>query len=108
MKLLRYLRPRFSIRALLVAIALVAIFLAYHVQWINERREIFRTQTATAFEASAAPDTPAPGLLALFGERGYIVIAMNGELPKAEYARVMSYFPEAVLADFCFFEPIVD
>ncbi|QDT73389.1 hypothetical protein I41_25780 [Lacipirellula limnantheis] len=109
MKLFRHLRLRFSIRALLVSIAAAAIFLAYHVHWIVQRREFFRTQTVAAFEARAAPATPAPGLLALFGERGFTQIAMNSNLPKAEYARVMSYFPEAALADFCFYnEPIIE
>jgi hypothetical protein len=82
--------------------------LAYHVHWINQRREFFRTQTITAFEARAAPDAPAPGFLALFGERGFTQIAMNSNLPKEEYARIMSYFPEAALADFRFYEPIVE
>ena len=35
---LRRLRPRFTLRALLAAMTLVAVFLAYHFNWIRERQ----------------------------------------------------------------------
>jgi len=76
--------------------AICAVF-AYHVNWINERRE-FIDRNPSWFEfCNARQERPrAPGLLPLFGERGVALWSFDNSEDLAEAKRL---FPEAVVGE---------
>jgi len=94
-------RPRYSLRALLVVMTLFALFFWYHINWIKQRRAAIASGYVTTFEGPGETPPPAPGLLWLFGEKGY-----NGILIEAhtddELEPGMSLFPEAAVANALF------
>lgn len=97
---LRQLRPRFTLRAVLVAMTLVALFLGYHLNWIRQRRAAIANGAAlptfNLMQSSFPPD--APGLLGIFGERGYNEFTITYRDPihrERERSRVAKLFPEA-------------
>lgn len=127
MPFLAFLRPRFFLRALLVAMTLFALFLGYHLNWIRQRR--------IAFEASYGHNTPAvdraplslvedwqgvgnqsdkmlegarremPLMLRLLGARPYPIVAVwDSESKGAEeqQRRLQALFPEADVLIFGF------
>lgn len=90
-------RPRFSLRMLLALTSLVAIVLWYHLHWIDQRREALRTGDVTLVKFHTQP-IRAPGLLPLFGERGYslvVAIAYQGEDWRPKERAAARLFPEA-------------
>ena len=94
---------------MLLAVTVVAVFIAYHLNWIRERRA-FRAaeqEKAGAIGVSAAgPDetVPAPGLLRLFGEPGLRVldVVIESTPTKADAARLhraVQLFPETTILE---------
>jgi hypothetical protein len=85
--------------------ALLAVFVAYHANWIRQRHEVL-TRCDVAKYSWTEFDAPikAPQLLWLFGEQGYADIwvrfesdhprSTNGD-EEAELRRVRALFPEA-------------
>ena len=110
---------RFTIRALLVVMTLLALFLAYHLHWIRQRRIEFAAshgQTtsgengvqsslgddwlASASKSGKLPDKAQrnlPLMLRLLGDRSYpLVIGWDsGPNSDDEYKRLQALFPEA-------------
>lgn len=91
------LKPRFSIRTMLVLTTLLAAFLAYHVSWIRQRQELIDSGVATpAIRGMLTTDVRrAPGLLPLFGVQGYFRVQVDLKHDDPEMERVRSVFPEA-------------
>jgi hypothetical protein len=95
MPIASFLRPRFSLRALLVVMTLFALALLYHLDWIRQRRELI--ESGEIFDVSE-PSVPAPGILGLFGEEGRAVIyagANANETEEEVERRLAALFPEA-------------
>ncbi|REK11381.1 MAG: hypothetical protein DWQ37_13925 [Planctomycetota bacterium] len=107
---------RFSLRGLLIAVALVALPLAYPLRWIHERHEAIKDNIARmdqagktswdlsgGWESFPANPAQAPSILGLFGEPGLPAITflyIVDEPPKGmtpEMLRMKSLFPEATL-----------
>lgn len=109
-------------RSLLAAVAFVAVFIAYHVNWIRERHLVFsdngpkwyRIYNEDHIVYMLRPEVPhAPGLLWLFGERGRCECQLHfgdnvdskssyveRELTPVEVAevnRIKRLFPEAIV-----------
>lgn len=84
---------RFSIRAILVMMTLLAIWCGYSMNWIRQRREIIESSMAPPL--TTGNDVTAPSLLWMFGEPGYHGILIARQKDDAEVARVSSLFPEA-------------
>ena len=107
-------RFRYSIRALLVAMTLLALFLGYHLHWINQRRAMIASGAIVPFPIVGVKQPPAPGMLSLFGEPGYGAISgvknVNAKTRRGSYLvpmresldsdemsqRVRRLFPEAI------------
>jgi hypothetical protein len=101
---------QFSSGAMLLAVTVLAVFIAYHVNWIRQRRG-YETQDYLLNIAGPGhgPDiaVPAPGLLWLFGENGHFAVNMtfhseDGHLQSGlaaeeeeEVAKAKRLFPEA-------------
>lgn len=93
-----YLRPRYSLRALLVAMTLLAIVMLYHLDWIRQRRELI--ESGEVFSDSNLP-MRAPGILGLFGEAGHAEIfgfASADETEVQVEQRLAKLFPEAEIS----------
>jgi len=112
-------RFRFSLRTMIVAVTLAAVFIGYHVNWIHERRAVADARKSTwcrslyfsDIDRIIKPRPCAPGLLWLFGECGVVSCTMFfGYEPKehftyhnrdltpleeAEVSRIKRLFPEA-------------
>ncbi len=110
---------RFTLRTLLVIVALLAVFLAYHVNWIRERRALIAKHKELSewygqpMQIAAVSVIPrdGPGLLWMFGERKIIQLSLIGPYeptgaegtwtaspgpPKhPDYQRARRLFPEA-------------
>jgi len=83
---------RFRLRTLLIAVAVLAVPIAwvgYQLNWIRQRREWLRGHA----HATVDPPTPAPSLLALFGEKG---IQSTWYFP-GEEVEAQRLFPEAII-----------
>lgn len=124
----------FSLRTIFIVVTLLAIFIAYHVNWIRQRREAINQPLGDGlyirsidpddlpddlflppaaphpYPGASSPWRPprGPGLLWLFGERGYPDIRIeigppvdyDREMPRAEelaVERIRELFPEAVI-----------
>ncbi|MGD9719818.1 MAG: hypothetical protein AB7O59_01215 [Pirellulales bacterium] len=89
-------RPRLSLRALFAVIAVLALALGYHLQWIRQRHELlakYRAAAAsmwgqveierddTSWRKPLGSATTAPGLLPLFGEQGVAELWLVSYLP---------------------------
>lgn len=86
---------RFRLRTLLIAVAVLAVPMAWvghSLRWISERHAALAAGRVYDFSDSAC--TTAPGGLWLFGERGVITIFCSAE--DAEFAGRL--FPEAVIS----------
>ena len=98
MRLLRYLTPRFTLRAMLVVTTLLCVWCAYSINWIKQRRAAIASGYVTIFDPQVGEAVPlAPGLLWMFGERGYAGISVRAA-PYDERGTVLSLFPEAAVA----------
>ncbi len=75
---------RFSLRTLFVVVTVLAVFIAYHVNWIHQRHEFIEVAPErSGYVASRDPYLPngepqrPPGLLWIFGETGYFEISLK-------------------------------
>jgi hypothetical protein len=100
MPIASFLRPRFSLRALLVAMTFLCIWCGYSVNWIRERREALDAEYVdiglmSVTEWMNGPPR-APGMLWVFGEEGYlrICVDVNGDWGQLQ-RRLAALFPEA-------------
>ncbi len=100
--------PRFSLRTLLVVVTAVGAWLGYELSWIQQRKAVRQEWSYSEIFDDPFVDVPttpepqtAPGLLWLFGERGYArvwrVTAADELAPdqEAEFRRVQKLYPEA-------------
>src|SRR5687768_10104024 len=90
---------RFSLRTLFVVVTVVAVplgWVGYQLNWIRQRRELFRTVliTEAPFIADYHSRPDAPVGLQMFGERGYHGLWIRSEDPDL-LRRVQDAFPEA-------------
>lgn len=112
-------RWRISLRMLLLAVTVLALFFGYHVNWLHGRHAMLARYESLAAAAGAEseflreewrwrnpgdPDVEPPGLLGLFGERGvdelWLVFysddpALDAAARSAEFRRARQLFPEA-------------
>lgn len=111
---------RFSLRALLVAMTLFALFLGYHLNWIRQRRIAFeasyghKTSGVDRAQASLVEEWQAVGnqsdkriegarrkmplMLRLLGARPYPIVAVSdseAEGDEEQQRRLQALFPEA-------------
>ncbi|WP_428304034.1 hypothetical protein [Lacipirellula sp.] len=82
---------RFSIRAMLVVMTLLALWCGYGMNWIRQRREFMDSDIMTGIGGH----TRAPGLLFLLGERGYSILHVDFEEGDPKIGRIQALFPEA-------------
>lgn len=85
---------------MLVAVTLFALYCGYHLNWIRQRRAAIANgevvPTFTLKQSSFPRD--APGLLRVFGERGYneLTIYCHDDIHRErELKRAAKLFPEA-------------
>jgi hypothetical protein len=77
---------------------LLALFFWYHWNWIHQRRAAIESGDVDVVQYPGDIPPPAPGLLGLFGERGYqqVYALAPTEEPELEtHRRLASLFPEA-------------
>ena len=88
-------RPRFTLRVLIVAMTLLCVWCAYSFNWIRRRQAVFAASGAVDLSENAK--ATAPGLLFLFGERGYRTIGVAFERAGQidHFADLQLLFPEA-------------
>ena len=91
---MRYLTPRFSLRAMLVVTTLLALFLGYYLTWIHQRRTAREQEFVTDISKT---ESQAPRLLSLLGERGHqaLLFSPTHEMTGDDRDRLRSLFPEA-------------
>ncbi|BBO33194.1 hypothetical protein [Lacipirellula parvula] len=94
-------RPRFTLRALLVAMAALCVAMWLHLDWIARRRAALHDERVTAtpiLDASGIEPRP-PWLLGWFGETGQSLLIVHGYDADADWLREQSrlarLFPEA-------------
>jgi hypothetical protein len=88
-------RFRFGLRALFVFVTLAAVWAAYSVHWIRQRREFVRAMQAGPSTAIAIHEgVLAPGLLWLFGESGVEDIGLQSP-DESDVQEARRLFPEA-------------
>lgn len=91
-------RPRFTLRALLIAATLPAFFSWYHLDWIQQRRAIVKSGAVNVAESHDSFHRPAaPGLLWMFGEQGYQTISIKGDSSREEAEQLHALFPEGLI-----------
>jgi hypothetical protein len=113
---------RFSLLTLFLSITAFGCWLGYEVNWIRNRHDALRDGVVVD-DSPWSDDTPAPGLLCLFGERGYdrlvylpewadesavvafSVLARENEKPQRRISepdlkRLQALFPESYLRSF--------
>ena len=94
-------RPRYTLRLMLVVTAIVAIVAWRQTDWLRQRREAIEAGLAVTESTQVLPQPHAPGLLWLFGEKGYALIGIS-HFPggnAADRDRLMALFPEAHTLD---------
>ena len=92
--------PRFSLRMLLVALAILCIPMAwvgYQLNWIHQRHAFLQREDVegTGFKVNGESTAAAPWPLRLFGEDSIFSLGAPNEL-SAEAKRL---FPEAIIHD---------
>jgi hypothetical protein len=81
--------------------ALIAAFLAYHVNWIRRRHEALAVLVVPSVSNSGQlgskgprtetyPVIDAPGMLWMFGERGYIILNYDFDFELGPHARPLT------------------
>lgn len=64
--------PRYTMRTLFIVMTVLAVFIAYHANWIRQRRAVvYGKKWSFCVHLPETVEHKAPGLLWLFGERGY-------------------------------------
>jgi hypothetical protein len=99
--------PRFSLRTVFVAIALLSIpmgWMAYQLNWIRQRHAALDSEEENKFPVfvggfSLTP-TPAPWQLRIFGEQGVgdILMVNANKWPELKQ-KLANLFPEAKIAN---------
>ena len=80
---------------LLVLMTALALFLGYHLNWIQQRRAVLESDAVSVSESHDSFHRPAaPGLLWMFGEQGYQTIGIIGDSNREEAERLHALFPE--------------
>lgn len=96
------LKPRFSIRALLVAMVLLSVYLTYHIQWVRQRQAEFAScykwgGNDGRYITMHPRERPAePFIFKLLGDLEYMVIGKEWEDDATwpeECERLMALFP---------------
>ncbi len=96
----RLARPRFTLRAMLVATAILCIVMWIYLHWIGQRRTAIASGYVTSvpiLDAAGAEPRP-PWLLGLFGEPGHSLLIVHGydeAVWLQEESRLARLFPEA-------------
>ena len=106
MRLLRHLRPRFSLEALLAVMTSLCLWCGYSILWIRQRHAAFRDGISP--RGALAEDTAAPArrLLWLLGEGGHTRIVVDTSLiSETERDRLRRLFPEAEIREVDFSDP---
>lgn len=104
-------RLRFSLGTLLVLVAILSIWVAYHLKWISERREArewikshggaFERLTVRSYPQE--PSKRAPLMLRMLGEDEVGAIFMGSTAPESEFnseekvREIQELFPESEL-----------
>jgi hypothetical protein len=98
---------QFGLGPMLLLVTVVAAFLAYHVNWIRQRRDFLKLNNATALEHDFTREDPelwepvsAPGLLWLFGEEGQCglrIVIMDEAANADDRDKAQRLFPEAII-----------
>ena len=96
---------RFNLPTRLVLFVMAAaslVWIAYSLNWIRQRREVISRAQANGAQFGPGDSVDAPGMLWLFGERGYgkVWISVDPRKPwendgSMEAARLAKLFPEA-------------
>ncbi|QDT76010.1 hypothetical protein [Lacipirellula limnantheis] len=106
-----FIRFRYSLRALLVVMTLLALFFWYHIDWIKQRRASLAQENIKSFGQSPNDAQPsAPGLLWLFGEPGYGNITVENGDGSVDVEQLQNLFPESgmmVFGDNDFFPQVL-
>ncbi|QDT76012.1 hypothetical protein I41_52570 [Lacipirellula limnantheis] len=94
---LQALKPRFrfTIRALLVLMTLLALWCAYSMNWIRQRRELVRSGVVKPAMTSKGLHAVTPGWLGMFGEPGYFSLMVDAPHGSPEFDRIQALFSEA-------------
>jgi hypothetical protein len=108
---------QFGLGTMFVVVTLLAVFIAYHVNWIRQRRAVIEE---CVYVSASAPYDPrvlgqqkhlpvrAPSILPYFGESGFYTLSLefpgtsDKDMPvtvPAELERIRMLFPEAVRVD---------
>jgi hypothetical protein len=100
MSISSYLRPRYSLRALLIVTTLLCFGMWIHLHWIHQRRAAIASGHVIAVPIldSAGVVAHPPWLLGLFGELGHPLLIVHGYDDaqwQREQARLARLFPEA-------------
>ena len=82
---------RFSLRTMLILMAVLGAWLAYQLNWIKERDGFARY----AFVVKEFGSAPAPLSLRLFGARGIRYVVVGAETTAEEELLARRMFPEA-------------
>jgi len=85
---------QFSLRTLFVVMTLLALWLAYSLDWIRQRREFLELSNVVGYAGPQNNRPRAPGLLWLLGERAYLWLWVSSEGSGGEY-EAKRLFPEA-------------
>jgi hypothetical protein len=94
---------QFGLGTMFTVMTAIALFLGHHLDWIWQRRTAIASWEYSAHQLlSPHTGVAAPGLLGLFGERGYGCLWREAFKPlsgdeERELARVQRLFPEAVV-----------
>lgn len=100
------LRPRFTLRAMLVVTAIICLWCGYNLIWMQQRRAAIAEGRVLVVKMSVsdwmARDGPVqpPGLLRLFGEPGYfkLIVEDHDNWPRRR-DQLTSLFPEAEIVE---------
>lgn len=90
----KHWRPRFSLRLLFVAVALIAAWMGWSVDWIRQRHDFLRRVPASPYTRQGE-SVRAPGLLWLFGEEGAKLVFLSVSAKDSDIAEGRRLFPEA-------------
>ncbi len=86
-------RFRFSLASMFVCVAVVSLFLGYHVDWMRRRARLRMDVRIEQFQFTGT-GKDAPGLLGWFGDHGNAYLIVRDPSP-GEMKYIERMFPEA-------------